>query len=183
MKCRKEDETTMKSLKYIMLAALFLFVFSVVGAEAAPSRYEGIVMDDAVVAQIDKDTLRYEKDPYRNEKLLSVWIKTPSDFGSDFDFSLNHYLFRLNNRDMLLLDTAQYNGAGQIISKITNPYNPTSWTMIMPETVQEKCYVLALKYARDNNAQLQQDYDERTVTQKNTTVPLLGDIFNILSNN
>lgn len=170
----------MKPFKYLLLVALFLFTFSSASALEAP-RYQGIVIDDAVVAQIDKDTLRYEKDPYRNEKLLSVWIKTTSDFSSDF--TLNHYLFRLANREMLHLDTVEYNGAGQIISKITNPYNPSSWSAIMPETVEEKCYVSALKYAQDNNAQLQQDYTERTVTQKNTTIPLLGDIFNILSNN
>ncbi len=176
---RKEDET-MRSAKYILLVTLILFTFTSATGLAAASRYEGIVMEDAVVAQIDKDTLRYEKDPYRSEKLLSVWIKTTSDYSSDF--TLHHYLFRLSNREMLLLDTVEYNGAGQVNSRISNPYNPSSWTMILPETALEKCYISALKYSQTNDAQLQQDYNERTTPKQNDSF-ILADIFNIFYNN
>lgn len=171
----------MSYAKYLLLVILLLFATSALGL-AADYRYENIVMNDSVVAQFDKNTLRYEREPYRSEKLLSVWIKTTADFSSDY--SLNHYLFRLTNREMLLLDTVECNGNGQILSKTSYPYNPNSWTLLLPETFPEACYVAALKYSQANNMQLEQDYAQRTTdSNKNRNFAFFTDIFNIFSTN
>lgn len=177
---RKEDET-MRCAKYILFVTLLVFACSSAIALAATSRYENIETDEAVVAQFDTTTLRYEKDPYRDEKLISVWIKNTSEFS--YDSTLKHYLFRLNERQMLLMDTADYNSNGQVIAKNSNQYNPTLWAPVLPETVQESCYNAALKYAQTNNAHLQLDYDKRMHNPKRTPFSILTDIFNAVSNN
>ena len=152
----------MQYSKYLLILALFLFAYCPATGLAADSRYENIVVGDNIVAQFDKETLRYEKDPYRDEQLLSAWIKVFSFKG----YSLNHYLFRLHDRKMLQLETIEYDENGQIISKTANKYNPACWTHILPETISETEYVSALKYSQNNNAQLQREYNERTKNDK-----------------
>jgi len=178
--CQKEDET-MRYAKYILFITLLVFACSSAIGLAAASRYENIVTDDAVVAQFDTTTLRYEKDPYRDEKLVSVWIKSTSEFS--YDSTLKHYWFRLNERQMLLMDTADYNGSGQVIGKTSTQYNPSFWAPVLPETVPEACYSAVLKYAQTNNARLQLDYDKRMHNPKRTPFSILTDIFNAVSNN
>jgi hypothetical protein len=171
----------MRYAKYILLITLLVFACSSATGLAAASRYENIVTEDAVVAQFDTTTLRYEKDPYRDEKLVSVWIKSTSDFS--YDYTLKHYLFRLNERQMLLMDTVDYSSNGQALGQTSNEYNPILWTPVLPETVQEASYTAALKYAQTNNARLQLDYDQRMHNPKRTPFSILTDIFNAVSNN
>lgn len=177
---RKEDEP-MRFVKYILFVTLLVFACSSAITLAAASRYENIETEEAVVAQFDTTTLRYEKDPYRDEKLVSVWIKNTSEFS--YDSTLKHYLFRLNERQMLLMATADYNSSGQVIAKTSNQYNPDLWAPVLPETVQESCYNAVLKYAQTNNARLQLDYDKRMHHPKRTPFSILTDIFNAVSNN
>jgi hypothetical protein len=172
----------MRYARYILLITLILFAFSAIGFAA--DRYENVVMGDSIAAQFDKDTLRYEKDPYRNEKLVSVWVKTTADYTNDY--SLSHYLFRINERQMLLLDTVEYNASGQLLNRVTKQYNPSLWTTILPETVQEACYVSALKYSQLNDAQLQSDYNARTNDpdkNKQSIFSIFTNIFNVCSGN
>lgn len=171
----------MRYAKYTLLVTLLVFVCSSAIVLAAAPRYENIVTEDAVVAQFDTTTLRYEKDPYRDEKLVSVWIKNTSEFS--YDNTLKHYLFRINERQMMLMDTADYNSSGQVIAKTSNQYNPSLWAPILPETVQEASYSAVLKYAHSNNARLQLDYDQRMHNPKRTPFSILTDIFNAVSNN
>lgn len=171
----------MRYAKYILFVTLLVFACSSAIGLAAASRYENIVTEDAVIAQFDTTTLRYEKDLYRDEKLIGVWIKSTSDFS--YDYTLKHYLFRLNERQMLLMDTVDYNSNGQVIGKTATQYNPSLWTPVLPETVQEACYNAVLKYAQTNNARLQLDYDKRMHTPKRTPFSILTDIFNVVSNN
>jgi len=171
----------MRYAKYILFVTLLVFSCSSTIGLAAASRYENIVTEEAVVAQFDTTTLRYEKDPYRDEKLVSVWIKNTSDFS--YDYTLKHYLFRLNEPQILLMNTVEYNSNGQVIGKVSNQYNPTLWAPVLPETVSESCYSAVLKYAQANNARLQLDYDKRMHSPKRTPFSILTDIFNAVSNN
>ena len=43
---------------------------------AAPSRYLSILTRDIVTYSLDTETLRYVKDPYRDELLVEAWIKS-----------------------------------------------------------------------------------------------------------
>lgn len=169
--------------RYLLIFALLLFAYCPTIGLAADSRYEDIVVGDTVVAQFDKETLRYEKDPYHDEQLLSVWIKTFSDSNKGV-YSLTHYLFRLHDREMLQTDVVEYNAHGQITCTIANKYEPTSWSKILPETLTEKGYAAALKYSQNNNDQLQREYGERVKKgTKRNIFSFLTDIFNICSQN
>lgn len=173
----------MRYSKFLMIFALLLFAYCPTIGLAADSRYENIVVGDTIVAQFDKETLRYEKDPYRNEKLLSVWIKTFSEPNKD-TYSLTHYLFRLHDREMQTMDIVRYNTHGQVTDNLTNKYAPASWSQILPETLSETGYVAALKYSQDNNDQLQREYNERVKKGNNRNIfSFVTDVYNLASQN
>ncbi|WP_371374518.1 hypothetical protein [Sporomusa aerivorans] len=159
----------MRVTKCFFSIILFLLIcFPVTGLSAPPSqRYENIMVDDTVVALFDKETLRYEKDPYRDELLINVWIKTLSTNG-DNSYNLSHYLFRLHNSEILSLDSLDYDATGQLSRKITSSYDPNKWVPILPETVSEQWYISVTEYAKVNAAKLKKEYNERMgINEKN----------------
>lgn len=152
-------------LKKISLILMTVFLLNVGSASAALSssekqRFVEIGQDSIAVGHFDIETLRYEKDCYRDELLLNVWIKTVPEPQSG-EYSLNHYLFRLNERELMTLDQIQYNSSGKIMLKTSNTYDINLWTQIIPETVADKWYSSILKYAHDNDKKLKQQYKNR----------------------
>ncbi|XFO67757.1 hypothetical protein SPSIL_039760 [Sporomusa silvacetica DSM 10669] len=146
----------------LILTTIFLFNFGCANAAAnapvaEPQRFVEVGND--AFGQFDTKTLRYEKDCYRDELLLSVWIKTTEINRSDY--YLNHYLFRLKDRELMLLDQIHLNSAGTIIRQLSNTYDMNLWTQIVPETETEKWYTSILKYAHDNDKKLKTEYKNR----------------------
>jgi hypothetical protein len=179
----QKGDKIMRYSKLLIIFTLLLFAYCPTIGLATDSRYENIVVGDTIVAQFDKETLRYEKDPYRNEQLLSVWIKTFSNSDKDA-YSLTHYLFRLHDREMMTMDIVEYNKHGQVTDNLTNKYDPASWSQILPETLPETGYVATLKYSQNNNDQLQSDYNERMKKRSNRNIfSIFTDIYNIGSQN
>lgn len=166
----------------VILFLCLLFVLQASGL-AADSRYEDIKKGDIIVGQLDKDTSRYVKDPYSDEQLLSVWIKVPSA-PNDVGYNLNHYLFRLQDRKMMLLTSTKCSSNGETISEMTNNYNPSFWTNISPETVYEAWYNYVLKYSQNNDASLQKEYNKRMKLDdknKHNMFSIFTDVFNFCS--
>lgn len=152
-------------LKRLLVILTALFLVNIGSAYAAltpsdPQRFLEIRQGNMVVGQFDTETLRYEKDCYRDELLINVWIKTVPETKSG-EYSLNHYLFRLNERELMFLDQIQYDTDGKIVNKTSNTYDINLWTKIVPETVAEKWYSTILKYANDNDKKLKQQYKNR----------------------
>lgn len=148
---------------------------------ATDSRYVDIVKGDATVAQFDKETLQYEKDPYLDEQLLSVWIKTFTNNGS---YNLNHYYFHLKEQKMMLLSSVEYNANRLIQNKFEYKYNPDSWSPVLPDTAPEAWYSSTMKFAKDNNNKLQTDYNKRMkLDEKNkrNMFSIFNDAFNAAS--
>ncbi|HML33860.1 hypothetical protein [Sporomusa sphaeroides] len=151
----------MQTFKWFFIIFLFFSAsLPAAGQESAPSqRYENIMAGNTVVALFDKETLRYEKATYQNEQLLGVWIKTfPSD--NDGSYNLNRYLFRLHEREMILVDTLEYSSNGELLRQTSHPYT-SAWTRIFPETVSEAWYIAVTQYAKNNAGKLQKEYKER----------------------
>ena len=156
----------------LILATVFLLNIGSAYAALAPSepqRFEEMRHVDTTVGQFDTETLKYEKDCYSDELLLDVWIKTIPETNSG-EYSLNHYLFRLNERELMSLDQIQYNSSGEKTYKISNTYDAKLWTQIIPETIADKWYSSILKYAHDNDKKLKQQYKNRkkAYNEKNT---------------
>lgn len=147
----------MKKKVVLFLCLLFMLQATVL---AADSRYEDVKKGDSIIGQFDKETLQYVKDPYSDAKLLSIWIKIPSA-PNEVGYNLNHYLFGLQDRKMMLLASTKCNANGETISQMTNNYNPSFWTNISPESTYEACYNSALKYSHENDASLQKEYNKR----------------------
>lgn len=151
----------MNSTKYVVVFALLVTVLLQVPlvASANPSRYSDITWEDTVIAQFDTQTLKYVKDPYRDELLLDIWIKSTDADGKSY--SLNHYLFRLNKREMMPLDLIDFNNNGQIVNKTSYAYDPTSWSLVIPETSAEKWYQFAIDYATKNDPKLRSEFKDK----------------------
>lgn len=198
--------------KYVFLFILTTFLFaatSLVSAESAtptlppasapvlppapvpapaplpPSRYEDIHFEDSVIAQFDKETFKYVKDPYKNELLIDVWIKTFPET-TRVAYSLNHYLFQLNDRKMMSLELIDFNSNGRILSTTSNKYAPERWNLIIPETLAEKWYESIYKYAQQNDKKLKADYEKRKKApdekSSNSLLAPFTRIINLLSN-
>ncbi|CQR70314.1 hypothetical protein SOV_38490 [Sporomusa ovata DSM 2662] len=163
----------------LILTTVFLFNFGWANVlanapVAEPQRFVDVGKD--ALGQFDTETLRYEKDCYRDELLLSVWIKTTELDRSDY--YLNHYLFRLKDRELMLLDQIHFNSAGTIIRQISNTYDANLWTQIVPETETEKWYTSILQYAHDNDKKLKKEYKNRDKKyQENTDGGLFSYLF------
>lgn len=190
---------TLAFSKYVFLfipTAFFVATTSLVAAESAtstpapapapPSRYEDIHFEDSVIAQFDKETFRYVKDPYKNELLIDVWIKTFPETAR-VAYSLNHYLFQLSDRKMMALELIDFNSSGRILNTRANKYDPERWSPIIPETLAEKWYEAIYKYAQQNDKQLKAAYEKqrKDPDEKNPNILLapFTHIFNLLSNN
>lgn len=163
-------------LKKTSFILTFVFLLSLGSAYAAAQeqiaekpRFAEIRNDSMLVGQFDTTTLKYEKDCYRDELLINVWIKTTADSDSG-DYNLYHYLFRQKNREFMLLDQIHFNSSGKIIHKLSNTYDANSWTQIIPETVTDKWYSSISKYAQDNDRKLKKQYKlrEKVYNEENT---------------
>lgn len=144
--------------------AFFIITFLLIGSSntlaADANRFADIRHKNTVIGQFDTETVRYKKDPYRNELLLDVWIKTLPDQDSG-SYSLYHYLFRIKEREMMSLDQIQFSPSGKILSKLSNKYDPTLWTSIIPETDSENWYLTIADYTQANDKKLQEEYKKR----------------------
>jgi hypothetical protein len=167
----------MKLKKYsLILTAVFLLNFSSAYAAAVePSRFQEMGNANTELGQFDTETIKYAKDPYRNELLLNVWIKSLPDQNSG-SYDLTHYLFRLKDREMMLLEQIEYSSSGEVLYQTLNKYDATLWTQIIPETLQEKWYSSILKYAQINDATLHNKYknSKKNHNEKNSNDPLVS---------
>lgn len=137
----------MGCFKKIILLMVMLFLISPVSAQE--KRYENIIYQGKIVSTFDTETIHYEKDPYRDELLIDVWIKTIPDQYSG-SYSLSHYYFRQQKREFMLIRQLEYNGDNQIIGDYSITYDPNLWSTIIPETVSDQWYITTLKYAKEN---------------------------------
>lgn len=149
-----------------LLGVLVFFLLTSVGvacdAASAPQpvvRFENIIYLDNPIAQFDKDTIKYVKDPYRDELLLDVWIKTIPD--AKGNYSMNRYWFRLKEREMMPVIECDYNAEGIVVSQKMHTYDVALWKPILPETMVEKWYTATLNYAHTNNKKLKRDLKKR----------------------
>ncbi|WP_312200043.1 hypothetical protein [Anaerospora hongkongensis] len=173
----------------VMLFTLFLLLFAATTTYAAkattpPVRFQDIIYDNVTIGQFDKQTLKYEKDPYRDEVLVNVWIKTPLDSFNQ-SYTMYNYLLRTNTREMMMINRLDFDNSGNMLQNMSNKYNPALWTLVLPETATEKWYNAVTAYAKKNNKKLQQEYTSETKKEKRSQ-PLLGPfnhIFDMLSGN
>lgn len=121
-----------------------------------PHRFAEVIAKNTTIAKFDTETFRYQKDTYRDELLLSVWIKTSPN--TDGSYSLNQYLLRQNEREIMLLEQIDFNAANQVTSSRSSKYDVKAWIKVIPETDTEKWYTAALKYAKTNNGKLKAAY-------------------------
>jgi hypothetical protein len=161
----------MKLKKYslILTAVLLLNFSSTYAAAVEPPRFREMRYENIELGQFDTETIKYTKDPYRNEFLLDVWIKTLPDQDNG-SYSLTHYLFRLKDREMMLLEQIEYGSSGEILYQSLNKYNAALWTQIIPETLAEKWYSALLKYAQINDVTLRKEYknNQKNHNEKNS---------------
>ena len=132
-------------------------------AASAPQpvvRFENIMYLDNPIAQFDKDTIKYTKDPYRDELLLDVWIKTIPD--AKGNYNMNRYWFRLKEREMMPVIECTLDADGNVVSQKMHTYDVALWKPILPETMIEKWYSATLNYAHTNNKKLKRDLDKRS---------------------
>ena len=173
----------MRYLRICLMFSLFLLLCSPAGFAADDSRYENIVVNDVIIAQFDKETLQYQKDPYHNALLISVWIKTYPDPNST-SYDLNHYLLQPQERKMLHMDWVECYGSGKIRQELHNTYDPAHWSEIVPATNQDSWYMAVSAYVKDHQSELQNTYDEKyKKTKKRTPFSILNDIYSIGSQN
>lgn len=174
----------------VVLFTMFLLLYTASSADAAkattpPVRFQDIIYDNATVSQFDAQTLKYEKDPYRNEILLNVWVKTPID-PSDQTYTLYNYLVRTNTREVMMIKRIDFDASGRMLQNMSNRYNPLLWTTVLPETLTEKWYTAVTAYAKENNKRLQQDFASTNTTKERKSQPVLGPfnhIFDMVSGN
>lgn len=141
-----------RMIKSLVLAMSFLLL-GTAQASMEPVRFAAVEQNGAVIAQFDTQTLAYEKDPYRDELLVNVWLKPTPDNMLD-SYQLQHYLFRMTKREIMLIDQVDYSRSGGVLSRITKDYSPALWTVPLPETVEESYYSAVLKYAQAHDKEL-----------------------------
>lgn len=174
----------------VILFTMFLLLYTASTADAAkaatpPVRFQDIVYDNVTISQFDTQTLKYEKDPYRDEILLNVWVKTPIDT-FDQTYTLYNYLLRTNTREVMTINRIDFDASGRMIQNMSNRYNPSLWTTVLPETPTEKWYTAVTAYAKKNSKRLQQEYTSTNPTKERRSQPVLGPlnhIFDMVSGN
>lgn len=112
-------------------------------------RFRDVVRADSVIAQFDAETLTYEPDPYRQEKLLQVWVKLKSDSYSG-DYVLEQHLLRMTKPEMMVLRKVSYSAAGELLHEEAVTYSPEAWKPIFPDTPEEACYRAITAYAKEH---------------------------------
>lgn len=185
----KKDGDFMKlSKSAVVLFTMFLLLYTASTADAKattpPVRFQDIIYDNATISQFDTQTLKYEKDPYRDEILLNVWIKTPIE-PADQTYTLYNYLVKTNTREVMTINRIDFDASGRMLQNMSNKYNSALWTTVLPETLTEKWYTAVTAYAKKNNKRLQQEYT-RTTTKERRSQPVLGPfnhIFDMVSGN
>lgn len=174
----------------VILFTMFLLLYTASTVDAAkattpPVRFQDIIYDNVTISQFDTQTLKYEKDPYRDEILLNVWIKAPID-PSDQTYTLYNYLVRTNTREVMMSNRIDFDASGRMIQNMSNRYNPSLWTTVLPETPTEKWYTAVTAYAKKNSKRLQQEYTSTSTTKERRSQPVLGPlnhIFDMVSGN
>ena len=164
----KGDVMVSKRIRLLITVVLLLnsgCAFAASKPHEPPPRFKEILQGSLTVGQFDTETLKYERDSYRNELVVNVWIKTKPDENNG-RYSLNHYLFRVNEREYMLLDLIQYNNlVGNITYHKSNIYDMTLWTKIIPETEVENWYVPVLKYVQANDKKLKNQYNKQLTSE------------------
>jgi len=175
----------LQKYKVILVTLLLLLVIESV-VSAAPNRFQTIYYDQIPIGQFDTQTLKYEKEPYRNVILLNVWVKTPMH-PIDKTYTLYNYLYSTKTQEMVVLDQIDFDLNGQIINKISNQYNPSLWDKILPETLAERRYLAVSEYAKINAKKLQKEYNEQMDKNKaknsNNLPAPFNHVFDFLSGN
>lgn len=146
----------MDGYKRMIKSFVLVVSFLLLGTEQAsmePARFVPVEQGNTVIAQFDTQTLAYEKDPYRDELLVNVWLKTTPDNMLD-TYQLQHYLFRMTKRQIMLIDQVDYSRSDGVLSRISKDYRPALWTAPLPEAMEESYYSAVLKYAQAHDKEL-----------------------------
>lgn len=109
-------------------------------------RFQNVFLNDIISTSFDTITLCYVNDPYRDEKLLDVWVKTTEIDGGDYN--LNRYYLRLKERQYQLVSTFKISSQGEEISRETYPYS-SKFKEVIPESSFEKVYDAVRKYQKE----------------------------------
>lgn len=170
----KDDKTSQgsdrlmipKYLTGFILIALFWFVpapglAADISAPAADSRYVDIYSGAVLTGQFDKQSFRYEQDPYQGKALINVWIKAYAS-SNDGTYHLNRYLFDMEDRKVMLINASTFTANGQVIASTPYTYNADRWNVIVPGTDTDTWYEAVMRYAKDNNKTLMANYKKRT---------------------
>jgi hypothetical protein len=142
---------------FIMLTFIQMPTAHLAQAKQPPPRFVELQNNDLAITQFDTKTIKYEKDPYRDELLVNVWIKTSNERITSY--SLSNYIFRINKREIMQLDKVDFNGNDQITNKTKHVYDPISWASIIPETTADKWYISIMDYVKKNEKTLKNDYN------------------------
>jgi hypothetical protein len=150
---------------FIMLTFIQMPTAYLAPAKQPPPRFIELQNNDLAITQFDTKTIKYEKDPYRDELLVNVWIKTSNERITSY--SLSNYIFRINKREIMQLDKVDFNGNDQIINKNKYVYDPNSWAPVIPETTADKWYITIMEYVKKNDKTLKNNYNRaKDINQK-----------------
>ncbi len=136
--------------RYLWLLCLTVFLTLANGGvlQAAPAaeRFQPIVANDKISTSLDTQTIRYFKDPYRDENLLDAWVKTVErETGG---YNLSRYYFRIKERQYQMISSLDFDAEGRLLSTERNSYS-SRFKDVIPETLAEKWYDAAIKYENE----------------------------------
>ncbi|MDU2064881.1 MAG: hypothetical protein E6713_08555 [Sporomusaceae bacterium] len=161
-------------LVLMMILMAYTTVFAAGGAQAELDKRDAKKTDKPVVVEpathfanidvqgetkfyFDTNTIRYTKDPYRDELLIDVWIKTPLKQG----FTLNRYLLRMQEREYMLTSGLIYANETKLLSQEKYAYQPERWSPVIPGSPQSIWYQSIINYASQNDKQLKKDFEKK----------------------
>ena len=113
---------------------------------AVAERFQLLVSNDKINTMLDMHTIRYCKDPYRDENLVDAWVKTVER--ENGGYNLSRYYFRIKERQYQMITSLEFDADGNLISTERNPYS-SRFKDVIPETLAEKWYDAAMQYEKD----------------------------------
>ena len=139
----------MKKCLWLVCLTIFLtFADGGVLQAAAPGaeRFQPVVANDKISTSLDTQTIRYLKDPYREENLLDAWLKTiERETGG---YNLSRYYFRVKERQYQMISSLDFDAEGNLLSTERNSYS-SRFKDVIPETLAEKWYDAVIKYEKE----------------------------------
>lgn len=151
-------------MRKILIVLLSFFIMTAVcyaeQTEEKPSsttnidsaRFVYLLSDSSFDYFFDSKTIVYNSHPYLDEQVVDVWIKeiNNDEFQTDTGYEMKHYYYRINDKQMMLLEYANFTTDGRLIEKSAKIFTDARWENIIPATSEEKCYQLILDYAKNN---------------------------------